>query len=48
MMWQYKLSHIVMVTGVCEGGKVGVLYSHRYMYGDNTTYLSHVLCYMNN
>ena len=22
MVWQYKLSHIVMVTGVCEGGRV--------------------------
>ena len=24
-MWQYKVTHIVMVTGVCEAGKVGLL-----------------------
>ena len=22
MVWQYKISHIVMLTGVCEGGRV--------------------------
>ena len=22
MVWQYKVNHIVMVTGVCEAGKV--------------------------
>ena len=22
MVWQYKVTHIVMVTGLCEGGRV--------------------------
>ena len=22
MVWQYKITHIVMVTGLCEAGKV--------------------------
>ena len=25
MVWQYKVTHIVMVTGVCEAGKVSLL-----------------------
>ena len=25
VVWQYKVTHIVMVTGVCEAGKVGLL-----------------------
>ena len=26
MVWQYKVDHIVMVTGLCEGGRVSFLY----------------------